>query len=185
MIHCQAKLYAIGDWVIFHLPDESSAELPSRGQVMVHGTINEHKFQAPLEPDGDSGHWLHIDPSLREATGLKPGDTATLEIEVTPNKEWPKPEIPKDLQDAIDNASPQVQQLWSKITPMAYWEWLRWINSTTNPETRKNRIEVSISKLSKGMRRPCCFNRNMCCVPQVSKSGVLLSADQAQIPSVR
>jgi hypothetical protein len=145
---------------------------------MVKGTINDFEFQAPLEPDGDGSHWLNVDEIIREATGIQAGDTATLEIEATPNKEWPEPEIPKDLQIALDSATPEIKKVWASATAMAHWEWLRWINSTTNPDTRKKRIEVSIDKLRKGMRRPCCFNRSMCCVPEVSKNGVLLAPVQ-------
>jgi hypothetical protein len=60
------------------------------------------------------------------------------------------------------------------ITPMAKWEWPRWINATNVQATREKRIEVSIDKLRKGMRRPCCFNRSACTQPEVSKNAMLL-----------
>lgn len=177
----ETELYTIDSWTIARLPRAVSEAFPSRGQVMSRGTIKGYDFQTPLEPDGDGSHWLHVDARMRETTGLQAGDTVTVEIE--PTKEWPEPEIPHDLQAALNSATPEVQALWKKVTPMAHWEWLRWINATTNPETRTKRIEVSISKLTKGMRRPCCFNRNMCCVPEVSKNGVLLDITQLQTVS--
>ncbi len=70
--------------------------------------------------------------------------------------------------------SPQVHKLWMDITPMARWDWIRWIRATKQPETRKRRIEVACSKLKAGTRRPCCFNRNLCTEPSVSNNGVLL-----------
>lgn len=179
MIRFEAELFNIGSWTILLLPKDVSAKLPSRGQVMVSGTINGVDFQLPLEPDGNGSHWFRVDKALQKSTESEEGDTVTMEVEPTPTKDWPEPEIPKDLQAAIDASTPEVQQLWTKVTPMAHWEWLRWINATKNPETRKKRIEVSISKLSKGMRRPCCFNRNMCCIPDVSKNGVLLEPTSA------
>ena len=30
------------------------------------------------------------------------------------------------------------------ITPMARWDWVRWVNATQNPGTRQRRVEVSI-----------------------------------------
>jgi hypothetical protein len=163
----------INGWMIIRVPLPASAKLPSRGQVMVKGTINGQAFQAALEPDGMAGHWLHVDKKLRSAVGLSVGDAAELSIEAT--KDWPEPEIPADVQKGlVDN--PKTSALWARVTPLARWEWLRWINSTSNPDTRKKRIEVSASKLLNGLRRPCCFNRSMCCVPQVSKSGVLIGA---------
>jgi hypothetical protein len=170
-IRFEAKLFTIGSWTILKLPGEASAKLPSRGQTMVKGTVNDFGFQTALEPDGKWSHWFRVDKIMQEAIKAGAGDTVTLVIEST--KEWPEPKVPKDLQAALA-AAPKAQALWVKITPMARWEWIRWVGSTSNPETRKRRVEVSLSKLMAGERRPCCFNRNMCCVPDVSKNGVLL-----------
>lgn len=170
-----SKPYKVGSWLVLHLPQSASSQLPSRGQVMVKGTINNFAFHTALEPDGRGGHWLHVDKSMQAAAQANAGEAANLEIEST--KEWPEPDVPNDVAEGIKRANPDVQALWKKITPMARWEWIRWINSTKQPETRKRRIKVSVSKLTKGMRRPCCFNRNMCCVPDVSKNGVLIGPD--------
>jgi hypothetical protein len=40
---------------ILRLPEKASRKLPSRGQVAVQGTINGHRFQTVLEPDGNFG----------------------------------------------------------------------------------------------------------------------------------
>jgi len=154
------------------LPEKASGKLPSRGQVAVKGTINAHGFQTVLEPDGNSGHWMRIDRKLREITALRAGDTATLEIE--PLKEWPEPTMPQDLETALASAPQKIQDLWKDVTPMARWEWVRWVNSTQNPDTRKRRVEVSISKMKSGKRRPCCFNLASCTAPDVSKNGRLI-----------
>jgi hypothetical protein len=170
-VEFKAPLFTISSWLILKLPKEASAQLPSRSQVMVAGTLNGIAFQAPLEPDGRGSHWLHVDEGLQKAAKLAAGDTVTATIE--PVKEWPEPTVPPDVQAALD-ANPWVRKQWTDITPMSRWEWLRWINSTLNPETRRRRIEVSSSKLMHGSRRPCCFNRSLCCVPEVSKTGMLL-----------
>jgi uncharacterized protein YdeI (YjbR/CyaY-like superfamily) len=81
--------------------------------------------------------------------------------------------VPADLNKALASDK-QANALWVKITPMARWDWLRWIRSTKNPETRRRRVEVALSKLKADNRRPCCFNRNQCTEPEVSKSGVLI-----------
>jgi hypothetical protein len=156
--------------------------LPSRGMTMVKGTINSFPFQTALEPDGCGSHWFkldkHILKALKANSGLPAQAGNTVSVVIEHIKEWPDPQIPTDLKKAL-SFTPKVHALWKDITPMARWDWIRWIRATKNPETRAKRIKVACSKLSKGTRRPCCFNRTMCTVPEVSKNGVLLAPNQA------
>ena len=176
-IHFEGELYTLGKSVILRLPEDASKALPSRGQVAVTGMINNHEFQAVLEPDGYWGHWLRVDKNLQKRAGISAGDNATLELDVT--KDWPEPEVPKDFAKALDVASPKVKGKWKDITPMARWEWIRWVNSTGNLGTRAIRIEKSVSKLDGKHRRPCCFNLAACTDPELSKSGRLMQPAQA------
>jgi hypothetical protein len=143
--------------------------------VMVEGTINGFHFKAPLEPDGKKGHWLNVEKDMLKAAKADAGDTIPLEIEVS--REWPEPEVPEGLQSVLKN-SEKAHKTWKDTTPVAHWEWIRWIRSTKNPETRKKRIEVARSKLEAGMRRPCCFNRDVCTETEVSNNGVLIEPTQ-------
>ena len=171
-IRFNATLSAIGTSIVVQLPETASKGLPSRGQVAVHGTINGVGFQTVLEPDGNSGHWMRVDDTLQHAAGIGAGDTAALDIEVT--RDWPEPSVPRDLAAALAGAPQKIQNLWNEITPMARWEWVRWVNATKNPDTRTRRVEVSISKMQSGKRRPCCFNLSACTDPDLSKNGRLL-----------
>jgi hypothetical protein len=170
-IRFDATLYTIDKSTVLRLPERASVKLPSRGQVAVQGTINGHQFQTVLEPDGNSGHWMRIDRKLEERAALSAGESATLEIESV--KDWPEPSVPQDLKTALASAPRKIQDLWKEITPMARWEWVRWVNATPNPDTRKRRVEVSISKMKSGKRRPCCFNLAACTDPNLSKNGRL------------
>lgn len=140
---------------------------------MIKGLLNNVPFQAVLEPDGRGSHWFFIDESLQKSAGVTHGSTVELAIEST--KEWPEPKVPADLKKALA-AHDEARMLWDKITPMARWDWLRWINATKQADTRARRIEVACSKMAAGERRPCCFNRNVCTVMDVSKNGVLIGA---------
>jgi hypothetical protein len=171
-IRFDAILSAIGTSIVVQLPETASRRLPSRGQVAVCGTINGVGFQTVLEPDGNSGHWMRVDDTLQHAAGTGAGDTAALDIEVT--RDWPEPSVPPDLAAALAGAPQKIQNLWNEITPMARWEWVRWVNATKNPGTRARRVEVSISKMQGGKRRPCCFNLSACTDPDLSKNGRLL-----------
>jgi len=170
-IRFEAKLYNIGSWTVLKLPKSASAKLPSRGMTMVAGTINDFRFQTALEPDGKGSHWFKLDKPMRKAIGADAGDTVKLAIE--PVTEWPEPKVPVDLKNALA-AAPHAHTLWKEITPGARWDWIRWIGSTKQSETRRRRIETALSKLKAGDRRPCCFNRTVCTEPNVSNNGVLL-----------
>jgi hypothetical protein len=171
-IHCEAMLATIDRWTVVRLPEDASARLPSRGQVAVRGRMNDAEFETVLEPDGSGGHWMRVDRELQRTAGVATGDAATLDIE--PTKDWPEPAVPQDLEAALEAAPQKIQDLWEAITPMARWEWVRWVNATRNPDTRQRRVDVSISKMNSGKRRPCCFNLAACTDPDLSRSGRLL-----------
>jgi hypothetical protein len=174
-IRFDAAVSAIDRWTIVRLPEQASKHLPSRGQVAVTGTINGHAFQTVVEPDGTFGHWIKVEAKLQKAAALKTGDKAT--VEIASRKEWPEPPVPADLKAALAVAPSNIQELWGQITPMARWEWVRWVNETKNPDTRKRRVEVTISKLSSGKRRPCCFNLAACTDPDLAKNGKLVEGE--------
>jgi len=170
VIRCEAQVRSTGGSTILRLPDEASAQLPSRGQVVVKGVMDGHAFQTVLEPDGRRGHWLKVDAKLRQALAVGEGDTVALTVE--PGKDWPEPDIPEDFQAALAGA-PDICEVWKSITPMARWEWVRWINAAKNRQTRERRVDAGISKLRSGKRRPCCFDLAACTDPDLSKNGML------------
>ncbi len=176
-INFEAKLFKINSWTILHLPEEASIKLPTRGMTMVAGTMNGVPFKTLLEPDGRYGdgkkpsHWFRPDKKLLANAKARVGDK--VKVSLAPTKEWIEPEVPEDLQKALAT-SPKALSLWNDITPLAHWDWIRWIRAVKTPATRQKHIEVALDKLNKGMRRPCCFNRNLCSVPEVSKNWHLL-----------
>ena len=64
--------------------------------------------------------------------------------------------VPKDFQTAL-NSNKKANLLWKEITPIARRDWILWIITAKQKETRARRIEVACSKLSSGMKRVCCF----------------------------
>lgn len=170
------EVQQIGERLIVRLPASASQELPSRGQVAVQATVDGHDWATVVEPDGRKGHWLAVDEGLRSALSLQPG--AEVAVELEPTKVWPEPELPTDFDAALADA-PDIADSWGDITPMARWEWVRWVGATKNPDTRERRIEVSVDKLRNGSRRPCCFDLASCTDPELAKSGKLVDADPA------
>ena len=64
--------------------------------------------------------------------------------------------VPIDLSKAL-RAVPRILVLWKDLTPIARRDFIGWIESAKQPETRKRRIGVTCSKLARGKRRPCCY----------------------------
>ena len=147
-----------GSWTFLTLPKNASAKLPSRGVTAIEGTINGVPFQAVLEPDGQKSHWLKVERKLREAVGAEAGELVTLEI--APATKDPEPEVPADLKKALAAAASKTRTTWSDITPNARRDWIHWISSAKQEETRARRIKNACSMLAAGKRRVCCFDRS-------------------------
>jgi len=145
-------------WTFLILPKNESAKLPSRGITPIEGTINGISFQAVLEPDGQKSHWLRVDRKLRERAEAEVDDVVTLEI--APATKESEPTIPPDLKRALAAAAPKARALWSDITPNARRDWIHWITSAKQSETRERRIKNACSMLAGGKRRVCCFDRS-------------------------
>lgn len=67
-----------------------------------------------------------------------------------------EPKVPADLR-RVFAAAPTAQAQWSDLTPLARKDFIMWIDSAKQSETRKRRIESIPSRLASGKRRPCCF----------------------------
>jgi hypothetical protein len=146
------------DWTFLRLPKEASDALPSRGMVSIEGTFNGVPFAATLQPDGEGGHWLRVEAELQRAARATTGDEVRLEI--GPATAELEPEVPDDLQAALAIAPTDATKTWADITPAARRDYVAWILSAKKDETRAKRIAVAVDKLSRGERRPCCFDRS-------------------------
>ena len=78
------------------------------------------------------------------------------------NKRNPKPvgeelRLPTDLRKALA-AAPMAKAQWRDLTPIARRDFISWIDSAKQAETRRRRIEKACSMLAAGKRRPCCYS---------------------------
>ena len=144
-----------GSWAFLLLPKTASDVLPRRGRTSVEGRINGCPFQATLDPDGQLGHWLKVDQTLRKAAGAKVGDV--VEVELAPVDTEPEPELPHDLRKALAT-SPAAKSAWERTTTLARVDWIHWIESAKQTRTRKSRIESACDMLASGKTRVCCFD---------------------------
>lgn len=63
--------------------------------------------------------------------------------------------LPQDLKKALN--SKKAKETWEDITPLAKNEWICYVESAKQKETREKRIKRTKSDLEKGKRRPCCW----------------------------
>lgn len=163
-IRFKAKLLRPADigtgesWMFLVLPKGASSKLPTRAMTAIEGTINDVPFEAVLEPDGQNSHWLKVDGKLSAAAGADAGDVVNLEI--MPATEEPEPTVPADLRAALATAEAKARVVWEDITPVARRDWIHWMTSAKQAETRTRRVKTACSMLAAGKRRPCCFDRS-------------------------
>ena len=143
-----------GSWTFVVLPRAVSAKLPARGMATVEGALNGVAFRAVFEPDGQKSHWLKVDGKLGKAAGAVVGDVVTLEFSTAPLE----PTVPADLKKALA-AAPKARAVWADITVLARQDWVHWVVSAKQAETRARRVEGACDMLAKGKRRVCCFDR--------------------------
>jgi uncharacterized protein YdeI (YjbR/CyaY-like superfamily) len=68
-----------------------------------------------------------------------------------------EPTLPSDLRKALA-AAPAAKTQWKNLTPIARRDFISWIDSAKQLETRRRRIERACSMLAAGKRRPCCYS---------------------------
>ena len=74
-----------------------------------------------------------------------------------PAGEESEPRMPTDLRKALA-AAPRSKAPWGALTPIARRDFISWIDSAKQAETRRRRIERACSMLAAGKRRPCCYS---------------------------
>lgn len=68
----------------------------------------------------------------------------------------PEQKVPTDIRKALAD-KPAVMATWKDLTPIARRDFISWIESAKQPETRKRRVDSLPSRLTSGKRRPCCY----------------------------
>ena len=171
------NLISYNETKIVKLPDDISGQLSSRGMNFAEIKINIKNAkitaaiplltQVPLEPDGHKSHWFYIPERLSDQIT----EDDVLEIELAPIENWPSPSTPDDFLESLTSSN--LYEYYQDLTSKAQWEWMRWIQMTNNPDTRKKRITASMDKMHKGMKRPCCFDQTRCTDYGICRNGVL------------
>lgn len=65
--------------------------------------------------------------------------------------------LPLDLQTAL-MADLTALEHWQDLTPLARNEWICWVITVKQTQTRTTHIQRTITELLEGVRRPCCWS---------------------------
>lgn len=139
----------VGTWTYLSIPMDISETFGSKGQVKVRGTINGFPFRSTALPMGDGSHYLVVGKSIRDQIQAVRGDTVKVFLEL--DAEARKVVVPDDLLQAFVN-QPLAKDVFEKLSYSHKKEYVNWIMSAKQEETRRHRIEKTVELLSLGKK---------------------------------
>jgi hypothetical protein len=133
------------------VPFDAEQIFGKRGRVPVRGTLNGAPFRASLFKMGGDCHFMVVNRKLREASGVRGGETVpvTLERDDAPRVITP----PADFARAL-KGNKEAQAIWDKLSYTHRREHVEHIEDAKKPETRLRRIEKSVTLLAAGKKEP-------------------------------
>jgi len=137
----------VGTWTYLDIPQQVSATFGSKGQVRVKGTINGYPYRTTALPKGDGTHYLVVGKEIREQIQSAQGDTVRVTLKM--DSEERKVDIPEELRQALVN-EPQAAEAFARMTYSHQKEWVTWILSAKQAETRQRRIVKAIAQIAQG-----------------------------------
>lgn len=137
----------VGTWTFLSIPPEVSQTFNTKGQVKVKGEINGYPFRSTALPMGDGTHYLVVGKDIRDHIHAAQGNSVKVLLEVDTAERHIA--IPQELRQALDR-QPQAAVAFEKMTYSHQKEWVNWIMSAKQAETRQRRIEKAIPLISQG-----------------------------------
>jgi hypothetical protein len=139
----------VGTWTYLNIPPDVSSTFGSKGQVKVKGTINGYPFRSTALPRGDGSHYLVVAKSIRDQIGATQGDTVKVILEL--DAEERQVDVPQDFAQAFESL-PQANDAFNHLTYSHKKEYINWILSARQAQTRQRRIEKAVMLLSQGKK---------------------------------
>ena len=149
------RSHADESWAFVVLPKPVSAALPRRGRLTVSVSLNNHRFNALLEPDGQKSHWLRLEDAVLRAAGVSVGES--VQFEIAELDQEPEPAVPDDLARALASNA-DARRTWEATTVLARVDWIHWLESAKQAKTRAKRVADACEMLGQGKKRVCCFD---------------------------
>jgi hypothetical protein len=134
-----------------NIPFDVEKAFGTRGRVPVRGTLNGAPFRASLFRMGGDCHFMVVNRKLREAAGVRGGETVPVVMERDTEPRTIDP--PADFARAL-KGSREARAVWDKLSYTHRREHVEHIEEAKRPETRQRRIEKSIALLAAGKKEP-------------------------------
>ena len=109
--------------------------------------INGYPFRSTALPMGDGTHYLVVGKELRDHITAKQGDTVKVELEVDTAERTV--DIPEELMQALAG-HPPAAEAFEKMTYSHKKEWVNWILSARQAETRLRRAKKAANLIAQG-----------------------------------
>ncbi|MFL6254729.1 MAG: YdeI/OmpD-associated family protein [Pyrinomonadaceae bacterium] len=133
------------------IPFDAEKTFGTRGRVPVHGTLNGAPFRGSLFKMGGECHFMVVNRKLREASGVRGGETVPVVMERDDEPRVITP--PADFARAL-KSNQEAQAIWDKLSFTHRREHVEHIEEAKRPETRLRRIEKSVTLLAAGRKEP-------------------------------
>jgi Bacteriocin-protection, YdeI or OmpD-Associated/Domain of unknown function (DUF1905) len=140
-----------GEVCSINLPFDVEQTFGARGRVPVRGTLNGAPFRSSVFRMGGDCHFMVVNRQLREAAGVRGGETVPVTMERDTEARVVNP--PADLARAL-KANRDAQAAWDKLSYTHKKEHARAVEEAKKPETRRRRIEKSVEMLAAGKKAP-------------------------------
>jgi hypothetical protein len=138
-----------GAWTYMRIPFDVPAFYGTRGRVSVMGTINGSEFRSSIFPDGEGGFHMMVNKNMQREAKVKPGDVVTVVMQMDVGER--NITLPDDVKAAM-RLNKEAQAGFAKMTPSARKEYVDWITSAKQQQTRDRRIEKAIPMIAEGKR---------------------------------
>ena len=146
MVRFSATVQSRGANPFVDVPGRARNELlpfAQTGRIRVTGRLNGAEFNATLMPVKPGGHILYVPGGLRAATGVKVGDTVTVDIEPLGAQRIVPP---ADLARALDGAA-GAADTWDLLPASHRRELTRYLEDARTPATRARRVAQVVAQV--------------------------------------
>lgn len=133
------------------IPFDVEKTFGARGRVPVRGTLNGAPFRASVFRMGGDCHFMVVNRKLREAAGVRGGETVPVTVERDDEPRVMEP--PADFARAL-KGNKDAQATWDKLSYTHRREHVEHIEDAKKPETRARRIDKSVQTLAAGKKEP-------------------------------